>query len=147
MRKSKRGKKLLRGKVSAILLPHKNRTFCFLVYTDLQDFDLSKERMIDPVTKTLRPLSYPYALFSPLLANITKKAFICPGQGDISVLCDDITGISHLLLVLCVLESVWPFCIFRKGHPWSDFQAERSFVLYTQEPSVLQEHQLLKCLI
>lgn len=146
MGKSKKGKKILTGKVSAILLPHKNRTFCFLVYTDLQDFDLSKERMIDSPTKTLTQLPYPYALFSPLFANITKKAFICSGQGDISLFCDDITGISHLLLVLCVLESAWPFCIFRNGHPWSDFQAERSFVLYTQEPSVLQERQFWKCL-
>lgn len=147
MGKRKKGK-LLRGEVSAILLPHKDRTFCyFLFYADLQDFDLSKEEIIHPLSETLTPLSYSYALFSPLFANITKKAFICPGQGDISVFCNDITGISHLLSVLCVLESVWPFCIFRKGHPWSDFRAERSFVLYTQEPSVLQEHQLLKCLI
>lgn len=104
MEKSKKGK-LLRGKVRAILLPHEDRTFCyFLFYTDLQNFDLIKERMTDPLTETFTPLSYTYALFSPLFANITKKAFISPGQGDISVFSDDITGISHLLSV-CLSQS------------------------------------------
>lgn len=75
-------------------------------------------------------LSYTSGFFSPLFANTTEKAFVCPRQGDNFVLGSNITCITHSLSVLDVLESVWPFCIFRKGHTCGDSHAGK-FVLYT----------------
>lgn len=90
MGKSKKGKKLLRGKVSAILLPHKNRTFCFLFIQTFIILIWTRKEWLTPLQGLLHHSLMAMLYFHPcLLISQRRPSYVL---GKVTFLCSVMTS-------------------------------------------------------